>query len=330
MSELVGLTSHEAVFLNDSQIQNFSDLRPQTRYEFLGHELVTLPDIGDLRAVVATVNDVHFGEVECGKIVGVTETSLGVGPGEPPYPETMNASVIHDIEQRRPDLVVAKGDLTSFGTLAEYESFLQYYQGAFGERLLHVRGNHDSYPGENFADWPVQIRDVDGLRIVVLDTARAGLTGGQVSGEQRAAVSEAAHTSSTTVMVMGHHPLFVPDVDDVRRFDGVDPADSDALIEVLVQHENVVAYTAGHTHRNRRLFRSGVSLIEVACVKDFPGAWAEYRVGTLGISQTVHRASSADALAWSEKTRTMFDGYYEHYANGEMSDRCFVLPLVRK
>jgi 3',5'-cyclic-AMP phosphodiesterase len=91
-----------------------------------------------------------------------------------------------------------------------------------------------------------------------------------------------------------------------------------------------VGYFAGHTHRNRvrRFAETGdVPWVEVACVKDFPGTWAEYRVFEGGILQINHRISTAEALAWSERCRAMVHGYYPTYAFGQVSDRCFPITF---
>ncbi|WP_255969125.1 hypothetical protein, partial [Klebsiella pneumoniae] len=61
------------------------------------------------------------------------------------------------------------------------------------------------------------------------------------------------------------------------------------------------------------------------CVKDYPGAWAEYRVHEGGIIQLHHRISSPEALAWTERTRDMYNGTYAPYAFGTLADRCFAL-----
>jgi 3',5'-cyclic-AMP phosphodiesterase len=68
-----------------------------------------------------------------------------------------------------------------------------------------------------------------------------------------------------------------------------------------------------------------VPYVEVACVKDFPGAWAEYRVFEGGILQVFRRISAPEALAWSEKTRDMYGGLYDAYAFGQLGDRCFLI-----
>jgi hypothetical protein len=58
-------------------------------------------------------------------------------------------------------------------------------------------------------------------------------------------------------------------------------------------------------------------------VKDYPGAWAEYRIHAGGYTQLVRRIASPDAMCWTEKTRHMFGGLYRDYALGRLEDRCF-------
>ena len=65
--------------------------------------------------------------------------------------------------------------------------------------------------------------------------------------------------------------------------------------------------------------------VEVACTKDYPGSWAEYRVFEGGILQVHRRVSSPDALVWTERTRGMFGGAYGDYALGDLADRCFAV-----
>ena len=65
-------------------------------------------------------------------------------------------------------------------------------------------------------------------------------------------------------------------------------------------------------------------------MKDFPGTWAEYRVYDGGILQVVHRVSSPEALAWSERCRTLYSDFgvdYVAYALGSLNDRCFTISL---
>ena len=70
--------------------------------------------------------------------------------------------------------------------------------------------------------------------------------------------------------------------------------------------------------------------IEVGCVKDFPGTWAEYRVYDGGVLQVVHRVSSPEALAWSEECRGLYSDFgvdYAEYAMGTLADRCFAISF---
>jgi 3',5'-cyclic AMP phosphodiesterase CpdA len=258
---------------------------------------------------------------------------LEVGPiltaeeGEPPYPETMNRGAIAEITELDPDLVIAKGDLTTHGTAEEYKQFADWYGNAFGDRLVHVRGNHDGYYGETFAsDAPIEVV-LPGVRVAVLDTVVPRETPGQVTAEQLEWLDELAARSDRPVLVFGHHHVWSPESNTrAATYFGINPDDSERLIEVFARRPALVGYFAGHTHRNRvrRFAITGeVPWVEVACVKDFPGAWAEYRVFEGGILQVHRRISTPDALSWTERTRAMFGGMYPAYAFGGLEDRCF-------
>ena len=156
--ELTTVADDEVVLHDGAKVMRHDGLEPDTDYEFEGVAVHTLPrPPGERLATVATVNDVHFGETVCGLLEGLdVGPVLRVEPGEPPYPDTMNRGAIADMEAIEPDAVVVKGDLTGNGTKDEYAQFLDMYSPAFGERLHHVRGNHDVYHGEDFAAVPTQ------------------------------------------------------------------------------------------------------------------------------------------------------------------------------
>src|SRR6476620_5295844 len=103
--------------------------------------------VGRLLATIATANDVHFGETESGKTGDPATDAIGpvlrASPDATPYPELMNGAVVDEMLALDPDVVVVKGDLTDSGRAEEYEAFLACY-GRLGERLHHVRGNHDA------------------------------------------------------------------------------------------------------------------------------------------------------------------------------------------
>ena len=164
--EITTVSTDEIVLFDGRELRTYADLEPGRVYEFGDQHVRTLVAPGPLLGRVATVNDVHFGETECGVISGTDiGPTFSTAPGEEPYPEVMNRGAIAELSRIDPEVVVVKGDLTSTGTHDEYERFLDAYGSAFGDRLVHVRGNHDSYHGQVFADFPMQEVVVEGATI---------------------------------------------------------------------------------------------------------------------------------------------------------------------
>jgi len=333
--ELTTVADDHAVVHDGMAVRRYDDLEPDTVYELDGFAFRTLArPAGDRLATFATVNDVHFGEVECGLMEGLDlGPTFRVSDGEEPYPETMNRGAIHEIEQLDPDLVLVKGDLTADGTDEQYRDFLEFYAEAFGDLLVHTRGNHDVHEGAAFASEAVQRVDLPGATLAVLDTSVDREAGGHVTGDQLEWLHDLAAAADRPVYVFGHHNVWSPDsARRPERYFGIDPDSSVRLVELVAARPAVRGYFAGHTHRNR-VRHIGISRdvpwVEVACVKDFPGAWAEYRVYEGGLLQVFRRISTADALVWTEKTRGMFGGMYFGYSFGELGDRCFTVPARR-
>jgi Icc protein len=333
--DVTTVAEDEAVLHDGVRVERHEGLNPDTEYTFGGETVRTLPrPPGERLATLATVNDVHFGETECGVIDG---TELGPvlhsEPGEPPYPETMNRAATREIAAIHPDVVVVKGDLTNGGTRAEYQAFLDCYGPVFGTRLIHVQGNHESYHGQTFGDRAPVERQLPGVTVAVLDTTLPHKESGGVSADQLDWLDELGGRADRPVLVFGHHHPWNPDsASREETYFGINPTDAERLIAVFARRPALVGYFAGHTHRNRvRRFRTtgDVPFVEVACVKDFPGAWAEYRVYEGGILQVFRRISSPEALAWSERTRVMYAGLYAGYAFGSLDERCFpIWPRV--
>jgi Icc protein len=283
---------------------------------------------GPLLATIATVNDVHFGETDCG-LLGTPEELGPVfrsDPGAEPYPEVMNGGAIDAIERLDPDAVLVKGDLTDRGTEDEYAAFLRAYN-RLGARMRHFRGNHDAMITETIAATGPFAIELTGITLAAIDTVRPGSDRGRISREQLAWLDELAAETTQPVLVFGHHHPWDPSsaTRDESYF-GVNPDDSDALCAVIARRESIAGYFAGHTHRTRtrRLAAArNVPIVEIACAKDYPGAWAEYRVYEDGYVQLTRRIEAPAAMAWTEKTRGMFAGLYRDYALGALSDRCF-------
>ena len=333
--DLTTVADDEAVLHDGTTVHRHEGLTPGTAYELGGHSFRTLPrPPGERLATVCTVNDVHFGETECGILNGVDDYPIyTTAEGDEPYPELMNRCAIAEMKAVEPDVVVVKGDLTARGTRAEYQAFLNAYGPAFGERLVHVRGNHDTYHGEDFASHaPISVT-LPGVTLAVIDTAIPAKASGGVAAETLDWLDQLAADVDRPVLVFGHHHVWNPDLRQrPEGYFGVKPDDSEKLVDVVARRPRIAGYFAGHTHRNRvRRFSATADMpwVEVACVKDFPGAWAEYRVYEGGILQVFRRISAPEALAWSEKTRDLYAGLYEMYAFGALDDRCFPLPTNR-
>jgi 3',5'-cyclic-AMP phosphodiesterase len=330
----VTTVADDLVVIHDgTTVRRYDGLCADTEYDFDGVEVRTLPrPAGELLCRIGTVNDVHFGEVECGRIddhpMGPIQRPL---PGEPPYPQTMNRAAVAEMAAADLAAVIAKGDLSTDGTDEEWAEFEGCYRTVFGDRLFAVAGNHDTYRMQT-AYLGDQWIAVPGANIALLDTTIPGKSTGGLSADQIDWLDAHARDADAPTLVMGHHQQWVSGQRSVDYF-GINPDDSDALTAVVARRRSIVAYTAGHTHRHRvRTLASaqGVPTIEVGCVKDFPGTWAEYRIYEGGVMQVVHRISAPDALAWSERCRTLLSDFgidYATYAMGTLPDRCFNIPL---
>jgi 3',5'-cyclic AMP phosphodiesterase CpdA len=327
----------DLVVIHDGLVVNrYDGLTPDTEYDLHGATVRTLPrPEGELLCRFATVNDVHFGETEAGRIDDLTEGPIRrADPGATPYPVVMNHAAALEIAAIEPVAVVVKGDLSVDGAPAEWEAFEACYRAPFGDRLHVVRGNHDAYrhQAEYTGD---QWIELPGVAVALLDTAIPGATTGTITTEQLDWLDDHCAGADRPVFVMGHHQQWIGDGPAAKRSDdyfGLHPDASDELDALSERRSRVIGYAAGHTHRHRvrPMARSGIPSIEIGCTKDFPGTWAEYRVHEGGIMQVVHRMSTADALEWSESCRGLYSDFgvdYETYALGTLADRCFTIPL---
>ena len=330
----------DLIVLHDGvTVDRYEQLAPATDYTFHGQQVTTLArPAGQLLCRFATVNDVHFGEVEAGRIDDRTDGPIQrAAPGEPPYPEMMNHGAADEIAALGVAAVIVKGDLSQDGRPEEWAAFEACYRDRFGGRLHVVRGNHDAYKGQTQYAGDQWIA-LPGVAIALLDTVIPLKTTGNLLAPQLEWLETLAAAADTPVVVMGHHQQWLAgpaaaagNEHRSEGYCGMHPDASDALADVIARNPRIVAYTAGHTHRHRvRHMPCGVPSIEIGCVKDFPGTWAEYRVYEGGITQVVHRISTPEALAWSERCRHLYRDFgvdYETYALGALEDRCCNIPL---
>jgi predicted phosphodiesterase len=171
---------------------------------------------------------------------------------------------------------------------------------------------------------PTLVHDVDGLRIILVDTTQAGRHLGTLTDaiDDIADAAADARRDGRAVFVAGHHypmpwsvPYFWPP--------GVPSRDVGSLFRRLSAANPAAFYTAGHTHRHRRYDRAGVCCTEVGSPKDYPGTWAGYIVYESGLTQLVWRVASPDVLVWTERSRRAALGLWGRWSPGRLDHRCF-------
>ena len=208
--DLTTVSDESAVFHEGESVHRVEGLAPDSDHERFGIAFRTLArPAGELLCRFATVNDVHFGEIEAGKIDEDPNGPIRrAAPGAEPYPEVMNHTAVAEMAAIDPVAVIVKGDLSAEGTQAEWDAFEACYRTAFGDRLKVVRGNHDSYQHQD-AYAGDQWIELPGLTVALLDTAIPGATTGMITTEQFEWLDDQAATSDSPVFVMGHHQQWI-------------------------------------------------------------------------------------------------------------------------
>lgn len=188
----------------------------------------------------------------------ITDIHLGF---EPNNPAEFNRARLDRIIGRfrhgvnKPELVLATGDLVDRGDVASYRRLRE----AFSELscpVVYALGNHDVrdsfrevFPEVPVADGFVQyVVDLEGRRLVVVDTLEEGRHGGAFCERRAAWLSDrlAEAPDVPTVIVMHHPPVEVgidwmnthPEEPWVQRF-----------AESIAGHRQVQALLCGHLHR---------------------------------------------------------------------------------
>jgi 3',5'-cyclic AMP phosphodiesterase CpdA len=115
-----------------------------------------------------------------------------------------------------------------------------------------VRGNHDVCGARTFADDPVQEVVLPGVVVAILDTTIPGKANGTLHPDQLAWLDALGARADRPVLVLGHHHVWNPDTGHRDgTYYGIEPDASQGLVDVVARRPALVAYAAGHTHRNR-------------------------------------------------------------------------------
>ncbi|TIH39955.1 phosphodiesterase [Subtercola vilae] len=166
----------------------------------------------------------------------------------------------------RPEAIVFTGDLADKGDPKAYEKLRAIVEPAaaeLGAEVIWVMGNHDNraafratlldqLPSMKPVD---RVYDVNGLRIITLDSTVPGSHYGEVTPEQLDWLAEELSTAAPhgTILAMHHPP--VPSVLDLAVM--VELRDQASLAEVI-QGSDVRSIIAGHLHYSSMAMFAGV------------------------------------------------------------------------
>lgn len=166
----------------------------------------------------------------------------------------------------RPQALVFTGDLADRGEPKAYARLREVVEpaaAAWGAQVVWVMGNHDEratysaglFDGESEAPQD-RVYDVDGLRIVALDTSVPGYHHGDLTADQLAWLSEVLATPAPhgTILALHHPPIPSPMI---RAAEVIELLDQDALAEV-VRGSDVRAVLGGHYHYSAHSTFAGV------------------------------------------------------------------------
>ncbi len=166
----------------------------------------------------------------------------------------------------RPEAIVFTGDLADKGESGAYAKLREMIEPVaerLGSEVVWVMGNHDDRPtfrrellGQLPTSNPVdRVHDINGLRIIALDSTVPGHHHGIVSDEQLDWLAEELSVPAPhgTILAMHHPP--VPSVLDLAVL--VELREQDGLAEV-VRGSDVRSIIAGHLHYSTTATFAGV------------------------------------------------------------------------
>jgi 3',5'-cyclic AMP phosphodiesterase CpdA len=191
--------------------------------------------------------------------------------------ETQLREIFDEVEASggRPEAIVFTGDLADKGEPDAYARLLDIVEPAaarLGAEVIWVMGNHDDRAnfreglfGEVPTDRAVdRVYDINGLRVITLDSTVPGHHYGQVTGDQLDWLAEelAFPAPHGTILAMHHPP--VPSVLDLAV--SVELRDQKSLAEVL-EGSDVRSIIAGHLHYSTNATFAGipVSVASATC-----------------------------------------------------------------
>jgi len=209
---------------------------------------VTLAQFGQYQAArfaIAHISDTH--------LLAGGALQFGAIDTEPQLRRALE--LLADLEQP-PQAIIVSGDVADRGEVEAYRVAKQLVETAAAglkARVFWAIGNHDdrrAYSRVLFgeeSDAPQdRVHELDGLRIISLDTTLAGHHHGELEPGQRAWLQEVLATPAPhgTVLVMHHPPLPMA----LDRVSHVIELDDQAALAGVLRGSDVRAILSGHLH----------------------------------------------------------------------------------
>jgi Icc protein len=198
---------------------------------------------------VLQITDLHLLPEPGARLLGVdTQASL-------------EAVLAQAFSERRPDAVIASGDITHHGDAATYMRFVELLRRYHAGPLLLLPGNHDESEAMSGFLEPAPTLTLGAWSIVGFDSHVDGRPEAVVSPAERAALEAACERAAQLgrhVLLATHHPpidVGCPWLDKDRIQDGPE------LLESLAEHTTVVAMVFGHAHQVIEEQRHGLRLL---------------------------------------------------------------------
>lgn len=191
-----------------------------------------------------------------------------------------------------PQAIVFTGDLADRAEPAAYSLLREIVEPVaadLGAQVVWTMGNHDERPeyaaalfGEDGDRPQDRVHDVDGLRIIALDTSVPGYHHGELTGDQLVWLAEELATPAPhgTVLAMHHAPIPVPMTPAAAIIELVD---QDRLAGV-VEGSDVRAILGGHFHFTSFSTFAGVpvSVASATCYTSDPAPDSRFISGVDG------------------------------------------------
>ena len=154
------------------------------------------------------------------------------------------------------DQVLVTGDISDDGSAESYDEFRTQIE-RLGLPYLLIPGNHDlreplravfadqpHIPSAGKVNW---VHDLDGLRIIGLDSLVEGVSHGELDAESASFLKTALEgADSRAIMLAVHHPPFDTGIGFMDR---IGLRDADQLTPVLTGFPNPIHIVSGHVHR---------------------------------------------------------------------------------